>query len=204
MGELPPDPLPVTIVGPDGKRSAMTLGLYAFLTQKGIIRGQLNDQRAAGLDEFQPSFDVSQVLSPIQRSNEGETVISGAAVLELTNTITAPTDRVVVVRALTWIVADEPPAILPDTVEVLFRGAVDAAIGVRPVLDASQPFPLNGAVIGSVSSPLTSEFNRLLPFAILSGGRVEFIQRLAVAGILSGELVFLQEEHLSPFRPAGL
>jgi len=196
MGEQAP--VPVTIVGPDGQRSAMTRGLYAFLLQKGIIRGQLDDQRAAGLDDFQATFDVSQILSPIQRSTLVVQDTNPATAL-LTSTITAPKDRVLVIRALTWLVRGD----IPLEYGVSFRGRVDAA-GPVFTLSSTGPLPASTRIIGDVESALTREFNRLLPYAILPGGRVQFSSRYQIASDANQSINFLQELYLSPFRPAGL
>ena len=198
MGERGPRPIPVTVVGPDGERGAMTRGMYSFLLLKGIIRGQLDDQRAAGLDEFQPALDITDTLKPIQRSTEIRQDNNAATSL-LISTIEAPEDRILVIRALSWRVTGD----VPLEYQVAYRGRVDDAGQVETLVSIG-PLPSTGRIIGDVASDLTAEFNRLLPYAILPGGRVQFAQRFGVNSNANQSINFLQELHLSPFRPAGL
>jgi len=204
MGELEQPPVPVFITPrplPGGVPSAG--GLLQTLQSEGITKGVIQDSRAQQVNNFVPFFDLSQVLDPVQRVSDESNIGTGAAFVDiLLNTITAPANQNLVIRSLAWRV--QGGGLLPvDLVEIRHRAKAGTG-GLNAHYTFSGPFPISNWVIGDVDSPLTQVFKDSLPFALLPGERLEFVQRFAPTTPMLSELSFLRENYVAPFRPAGL
>lgn len=194
---------PVHIVPAPAPRGISQNGLLQSLQREGISRGVIDESRATQITEFISVFDKSDVLKPIARRTTSVSDSLAVAGNDLLVEILAPRDRILVIRSLVWEV--EIGGLPPNGVQVRFSGRQDEFVGSTfPFLIDNGPFPISNRVIGDVASPLSALFYQFLPIALLPGDRLIFVQTASPPAILGSRVIWFEETHLAPFRPAGL
>jgi len=205
MGETRDDvePLPVFIVERPGVPGVPRNTLSQFLLRNGIIDRAATLSRGSFVEDFQITFGVDDVLSPIERETRINFFTQAAPTNVLDVVIEGVPGQVIVIRSLTWLVSfGVVGPVLPDTVDILF----DAQVTDGPGLQFSQSgaVPPSLRIIGDTASDLTRLFHDFLPISLYPGDSITFRQRRVVAGRMGTLLERWQEVYQLPFRPAGL
>lgn len=200
MGEdlnCPPDPALVRIAPATQRPGVPQLTLLQFLTRNGIFNRQGPENRGLHVEDFAAVFDLTQVLKPIERSTIADS-LPAAVTSSQSVTIAGVIEKVRVIRSLGY----RSPGATPNIVEVQINAQTGAGL-VRTLVQTGA-FPSSSSIIGDVSSPLTAEFNRLLPLSLYPGDSITFKQTVAPNASLESEVKAWVEDYQLPLRPAGL
>ncbi len=192
-----PEPVPVKIVEDQTALGVPDQTIWQWFLKNGIIPAQDPSLPGSFVQGFQQTLDGSNWLKPAFRETFGDTAApatSGATV----TTIKGKRDKVVVIRALLWQVNQQ----VPDDALVSFEA--QSGIGEIPWMRQISGFPADGKIIGSVDSPLTAQFNRLLPISLLPGDILIFKAAQSPSALWDSQLSAWVEEYPFPLRPAGL
>jgi len=191
----PPGATPVHIVGDETRPGVPDRTVQQWALNLGIIRQKNPALRGILVEDFTPTFELTEALRPTER----EVVVdnSNNSLTSIAVGINGRKETVRVIRSLSW----ELDA-TPDQIEIQIEGQSGA--GIVSAFTMAAGFPADGFLIGSVSSALTAQFNRLLPLSLYPGDKITF---KAVRGISAAWATTLEswiEEYPLPLRPAGL
>lgn len=196
------EPVPVVIVRRFGQLGVPKETLTRFLITNGIIKESEPESRGLFVEDFQVTFPLDCIISPIDRSTDTQSNTLGVAGNFVEVEITGLRNRVVVIRSLSWQTNFGAGAQTPDSTELRIRANQTSGLG--PFLFQDGGIPASSRVIGDVTSPFTAAFATLLPIALVPADRLIFRQDRAVAAILGSEVTVFRELYQLPFRPAGL
>jgi len=198
-----PEPLRVQLVRPSTRAGVPNQTLQQYLLENGILKEAAPPVGGGLVEDFQTTFGIDCIYAPLFRENLNINAVSPGVANALDIVLSGVKERVRVIRELSWEI--EFPSgtnATPDDVRILFDAQVSALPGT--MFFQSGPLPASDFVIGDTSSPLTSQFKALLPYALLPGDTITFRQTRAAAAILGSNISTIEEQWLLPFRPAGL
>lgn len=193
----PQDPLAVRIVRDDARPGVPIETVVQFLQRHGIFKVNNPTTRGQLVEDFSASLALTEIMRPIARS----TIVSNVAAAVVTAQTVILSGILETVRVLRVVEYDSPNS-PPDNLAISFQG--QTGVGAIPALFQSGAMPGSGKIIGDVSSPMTAEFNRMLPLALLPGDVITFKQNVSPAANISCAVRAWVEDYQLPLRPAGL
>jgi len=185
----------VRIVGDERQAGVPRSTVQQWAIRNGIFRQVDPSQRGQLIEDFQPTFELTETLRPLFRSTEvvNATGIAATTIVQLLG----EKEKIKVIRSLGYEITTK----VPDDLLISISGQIVAG----PVeFSMDTDFPADGRIIGNAASPLTPIFASLMPLTLYPGDRVIFKGSQGSPDQWESKVTIWIETYDLPLRPSGL